>query len=681
MDYIFLEVINLQKKATSSNSSIINRVVARLMICIAAISLLGFFIWQKADNSLNEALERSLSMQTDTLAHSLGQQFRQELSDMQHASLLVSNGRLSSNVLVDSFGTMGQEGVFSGIEKMDDLMSDEAEDGRLPFKDDFRMMSNIPDGKPVVTYWEGHGLVFATPIIDESTGDVSSIFYRLYDNDAAMARFNLLSCDGEGSAALFDGTGLLVPLTMGREDSISIKRMCKDTEISKYFRQLGKAVQDDRGSTMQVDYQQTDYFLSTAHVPDTEFLVMGYVPVTTVAAEHHSLYLILLIAFGFALGFIIFTSMYIFNSFKEKHELKTPTATKRSVAAVISHKEESTSQISNENESTIDTINTVNSANNVDYSQEPEPEQAPPLLNRLKPEAAPPTDTSNQNESFDNSENVYSMPRERFKAPDARILVVDDTAMNLTVVKGLLRKTQIQVDTADNGQDSLKLVQTNKYDIVFIDYRMPDMDGVETLHRIKKMTDYPNSGTPMVALVSNVASEARDEAIAGGFDDCLTKPIHSDHLETLILKYLPKKKVSTETSSEEDDRELAWLDSIPRRPKPEEAEPEHIPEEKQNQIAEAEQVSMNPSEQEHPSEQKHDPDPEHDKAKNLQDAYEAMRSAAAAKNLESLEFVLKALSEYKFSPKERKHYKAIKKAASIPDWGKINELLRVKIQD
>ncbi len=673
----------MQKKATSSNSSIINRVVARLMICIAAISLLGFFIWQKADNSLNEALERSLSMQTDTLAHSLGQQFRQELSDMQHASLLVSNGRLSSNVLVDSFGTMGQEGVFSGIEKMDDLMSDEAEDGRLPFKDDFRMMSNIPDGKPVVTYWEGHGLVFATPIIDESTGDVSSIFYRLYDNDAAMERFNILSCDGEGSAALFDGTGLLTPLTMGREDSISIKRMCRDTEVIGYFQQLGKAVQDDRGSTMQVNHQQTNYFLSVAHVPDTEFFVMGYVPVATVAAEHHALYLILLIAFGFALGFIIFTSMYIFNSFKEKHELKATNAPKRNVAAVIHHNEASASPINNENEIAINTINTVNSANDVDYSQEPEPEpeQAPTLLHRLKPEAATPAVIDNPNESFGNSENVYSMPREKFKAPDARILVVDDTAMNLTVVKGLLRKTQIQVDTADNGEDGLKLVQTNKYDIVFIDYRMPDMDGVETLHRIKEMTEYPNSGTPMVALVSNVASEARDEAIAGGFDDCLTKPIHSDHLETLILKYLPKKKVSTETSSEEDDRELAWLDSIPRRPKPEETEPTHIPEEKQEQIAEAEQVSVKPSEQEHPSEQKHDPDPEHEKSKNLKDAYEAMRSAAAAKNLESLEFVLKALSEYKFSPKERKHYKAIKKAASIPDWGKINELLRDKIQD
>ena len=561
----------MEKNTDSSNSSTISRVAAWLVICVVALSLLGYVAWQKVGDSLNEALERSVSKQMDTLTHSLGQQFRQELSDMQHISWLVGTGRLSPDVFVDSF-TVEQEGIFAGVESIDDLLNGEDTEDRIPLKNNFYMTSNILDNKPAVTYWKDRGLVFATPITDENTGEVTGIFYRIYNNAAMLSRFKLLSYDGEGSLVLYDETGPLGALTKGRVDPISVKKMCRDTELSEHFQQLSKTLHDNSGNTMQVSYQQTHYFLSGARVPDTELLVMGYIPWIAVAAELNSVYLAMLVAFGLALAIIIVASLCFFRPRKEEHESEAPKATKRNVVTIVNPHKEAPSKT--DDEITIDISNIVSEIEKDDSPKsKPAPEQPSPLMQRLKPEVVNPPSIGDFNESFNNSLTSRVISRERFKAPDARILVVDDTAMNLTVVKGLLRKTQIQIDTADNGMDGLELVQENKYDIVFIDHRMPDMDGIETLHKIKEMTDYPNAETPMIALIGNAATEARDESIAEGFDDCLTKPIHSDHLETLILKYLPQEKVSRDTESEEDDYD-AWLESIPKWNKPKEDEPE-----------------------------------------------------------------------------------------------------------
>jgi len=141
------------------------------------------------------------------------------------------------------------------------------------------------------------------------------------------------------------------------------------------------------------------------------------------------------------------------------------------------------------------------------------------------------------------SQTVY---KESFVAPDARILVVDDTAMNLTVVKGLLKQTQVQVDTAMSGFECLKLAGETAYDVIFLDHRMPGIDGVETLQRLQKMSeaaDFPNKHTPVVALTANAVSGAREEYMAAGFDDYLTKPIDSHKLEEMLHRLLPPEKV------------------------------------------------------------------------------------------------------------------------------------------
>ena len=168
-------------------------------------------------------------------------------------------------------------------------------------------------------------------------------------------------------------------------------------------------------------------------------------------------------------------------------------------------------------------------------------------------------------ESFRNSLKQHAQYHEKFTAPNAKILVVDDTVMNLTVVKGLLKQTKIQIDTAESGFEALELVKKNLYDIIFLDHRMPKMDGVETLQEMQKLADNLNSETPVISLTANAVSGAREQYIAAGFQDYLTKPINSAKLEELIMKYLPAEKIqaAAENSEVEENLQLPdWLSKI-----------------------------------------------------------------------------------------------------------------------
>lgn len=128
-----------------------------------------------------------------------------------------------------------------------------------------------------------------------------------------------------------------------------------------------------------------------------------------------------------------------------------------------------------------------------------------------------------------------------FLAPDAKILVVDDNAVNRKVLRNLLKETQIQVSEADGGADCLRLVQENRYDLIFLDHMMPEMDGVETLHRMRELPDYPCKDTPVVVLTANAVAGAREQYLEEGFDNFLSKPIVPDKLENMIRKMLPEE--------------------------------------------------------------------------------------------------------------------------------------------
>lgn len=132
---------------------------------------------------------------------------------------------------------------------------------------------------------------------------------------------------------------------------------------------------------------------------------------------------------------------------------------------------------------------------------------------------------------------------EKFTAPEALALVVDDNPMNLTVFKSLIKKTQVRIDTANDGDEGLLLAQDKKYDIIFLDHMMPRKDGIETLHELQAQKDGPNLATPVICLTANAISGAREKYMEAGFHDYLTKPIDAAKLEDMLLAYLPPEKI------------------------------------------------------------------------------------------------------------------------------------------
>lgn len=141
--------------------------------------------------------------------------------------------------------------------------------------------------------------------------------------------------------------------------------------------------------------------------------------------------------------------------------------------------------------------------------------------------------------------------RAQFTAPRARILVVDDTEVNLKVFVNLLRKTKMQIETADSGDACIALFKRNFYDVIFLDHMMPNKDGLETLKEMKACTDTPNKNTPVICLTANAVSGMREMYIEAGFDDYLTKPIDTGRLESMLLAYLPQDMVEPATEDEQ----------------------------------------------------------------------------------------------------------------------------------
>ncbi len=146
-------------------------------------------------------------------------------------------------------------------------------------------------------------------------------------------------------------------------------------------------------------------------------------------------------------------------------------------------------------------------------------------------------------QSIINKEHYHEL----FKAPEAHILIVDDTHFNLVVAMGLLKKTEIKIDTASNGGDAITFAGERSYDLILMDQRMPSIDGTEALHRIREF----DKNTPVICLTADAILGARARYLSEGFTDYLTKPIDSAALEKMLLKYLPKEKIITIKEVEE----------------------------------------------------------------------------------------------------------------------------------
>ncbi len=143
-------------------------------------------------------------------------------------------------------------------------------------------------------------------------------------------------------------------------------------------------------------------------------------------------------------------------------------------------------------------------------------------------------------------------------APDANILVVDDNLVNLKVFVSLLKPVKMTIDVVDSGKACLEMVTKKHYDLIFLDHMMPEMDGIETLHRMKALADSKCENCPIVALTANAITGAKEMYMAEGFDAFLPKPINPEKLEQMILKLLPRELLlfDVEDEQEEDENQI-----------------------------------------------------------------------------------------------------------------------------
>ena len=130
-----------------------------------------------------------------------------------------------------------------------------------------------------------------------------------------------------------------------------------------------------------------------------------------------------------------------------------------------------------------------------------------------------------------------------FVAPEAEILLVDDNAVNRRVFINLLKETQVRIDEASGGFECLEMVNEKHYDAIFLDHMMPDLDGIETLNRMRRSEENKSKDTPIVALTANAIAGAREMYVDAGFIDYLSKPVRADKLERMLFDLLPKDKL------------------------------------------------------------------------------------------------------------------------------------------
>ena len=129
-----------------------------------------------------------------------------------------------------------------------------------------------------------------------------------------------------------------------------------------------------------------------------------------------------------------------------------------------------------------------------------------------------------------------------FDASGQKVLVVDDNKINLKVAARLLREYKVTIDQVDSGQACLdKILDGNKYDIIFLDIMMPKMKGTEVLENLQKIEKFD---TPVVALTADVITGMEEKYLSLGFNECLAKPILEEKLYLIMKKYLKDNSVS-----------------------------------------------------------------------------------------------------------------------------------------
>lgn len=168
---------------------------------------------------------------------------------------------------------------------------------------------------------------------------------------------------------------------------------------------------------------------------------------------------------------------------------------------------------------------------------------------------------------FDPAEKISHSARAEekgyFRAPGKRILVVDDMPMNIQVLKGLLKRSRMIIDTASGGEECIEKVRETDYDLIFLDYRMPVLDGIETIRRLKEFYPQRIEHVPVIALTASAIAGDREKLLEAGFTDYMSKPVIISEMEDMMKKYIRIDEPAVQDDSGSDDGDEQMTD-LPR---------------------------------------------------------------------------------------------------------------------
>lgn len=152
-----------------------------------------------------------------------------------------------------------------------------------------------------------------------------------------------------------------------------------------------------------------------------------------------------------------------------------------------------------------------------------------------------------------------------FVAPEAQILIVDDNSVNLTVAKGLIEPLGMVIDTAESAAEAIEMVSKTKYDLIFMDHMMPEVDGIEATHIIRRMLPSYRE-TPILALTANAIGGAKEMFIQEGMNDFVAKPIEIKDIISKLRKWLPQEKIlptnKKDTPNDSDSNKIPKIEGL-----------------------------------------------------------------------------------------------------------------------
>lgn len=162
--------------------------------------------------------------------------------------------------------------------------------------------------------------------------------------------------------------------------------------------------------------------------------------------------------------------------------------------------------------------------------------------------------------------NNFHHDNYEFEAPEAEILIVDDNAINLTVAEGLLKPLKMKIETAGGGKEAVDMISAKKYDLIFMDHMMPELDGVETTHIIRRFhKEYDD--VPIIALTANAVDGTKEMFLKEGMNDFVAKPIEMRTILSKLRRWLPQEKIhkiykKDEVLQEEDKPEGIKIEGL-----------------------------------------------------------------------------------------------------------------------